>query len=314
MDRFIKKYDYSAQIMGDISCGNLSNPYVASYNGNIDWNSIKSSNNTFLINYKQPFSIQNANFGEEITLSINSAYTQYGFYYSFDTGETKTWNEYTGEITLGSLLSNTGRVYLKSNLFNASGIRSLFKASGKYNAMGNIGSLFFGDNYLLVRDIENHTQSPIFQYDDKLKSAQFLVFNYDSYDGALFISFFDGCTSLEIAPQLMRLGKVGPKGRFSNVFRNCTSLYSPVYYLIIDEFSPETTALNQLIGIYSGCTSLNQIRFEIIAQPPTVTTNPMNGFSANVAATGTFYKNKNVTWLENGSNGIPIGWTVVDVE
>lgn len=88
------------------------------------------------------------------------------------------------------------------------------------------------------------------------------------------------------------------------------------YYMYKDCTSLTTAVLNVSVlssycyaGMFSGCTHLNDITFmatDISAQ------SCLDGWVANVAASGTFRKRASMTSLPTGVNGIPNGWTVID--
>jgi hypothetical protein len=85
---------------------------------------------------------------------------------------------------------------------------------------------------------------------------------------------FNGCTSLEAAPDLP-----------------ATGLKDACYY-----------------GMFNGCTSLNYIKcLAMDISATNCTQNWVNG----VASTGTFVKNAGATTWPSGPSGIPTGWTVL---
>lgn len=86
---------------------------------------------------------------------------------------------------------------------------------------------------------------------------------------------FDGCSSLEASPILP-----------------ATTLQNYCYYQMFD-----------------GCSSLSEVTcLATDISAPDCTTGWLN----NVAASGTFYKNEDMTSWTTGVDGIPSGWTVDD--
>ena len=92
---------------------------------------------------------------------------------------------------------------------------------------------------------------------------------------------------------------------FYYLFANCTGLTSAENLVL-----PATTSANYCYrSMFQGCTSLNYIKClatNISAVDCT------GGWVYNVASSGTFVKNPNMSNWTTGVNGIPTGWTVQD--
>ena len=117
-----------------------------------------------------------------------------------------------------------------------------------------------------------------------------------------YYGMFLGCTSLATAPDLPATTLA--TYCYDSMFNFCSSLTAaPIL--------PATTLVTSCYeNMFSDCTSLNE-----------VTCYATSGFNAdrskyrwlhNVSSTGTFTKAAGVTW-PTGENGIPSGWTVVEV-
>ena len=142
-------------------------------------------------------------------------------------------------------------------------------------------------------------------------------------------NMFGGCSSLTTAPTLPATTLA--EGCYSEMFRGCTSLttvpsnYLPVttlvyycYYAMFEECTslttapalPATTLAEQCYTyMFQGCSNLNYIKClatNISASSCTL------DWVRNVAASGTFVKNPNMSSWTTGNNGIPSGWTVED--
>ena len=93
------------------------------------------------------------------------------------------------------------------------------------------------------------------------------------------------------------------EGCYYEMFAGCTSLTT----------APELPATTLVGGCYSemfyGCTSLNYIKCLATDIPSNDCT---SNWLKNVASTGTFVKNANMTSWTTGDNGIPANWTVQD--
>lgn len=117
-----------------------------------------------------------------------------------------------------------------------------------------------------------------------------------------YYSMFYGCTSLTTAPALPATTLVNYC--YYMMFQNCSSLTT----------APTLPAITLKSHCYSrmfqGCTHLNEIHAMF-------TTTPSNSYNSGwvigVAATGTFYKNKDAKWTTTGNNGVPTGWTIITV-
>ena len=114
-------------------------------------------------------------------------------------------------------------------------------------------------------------------------------------------NMFSGCISLTTAPELPATTLMN--GCYQYMFNSCASLTTA------PELPATILANNCYKSMFNGCTSLNYIKClatDISATTPT--TNWLN----NVAATGTFIKDANMTSWTTGVDGIPSGWTCLN--
>ena len=116
-------------------------------------------------------------------------------------------------------------------------------------------------------------------------------------------SMFKGCSSLITAPELP--SKSLMSYCYVNMFQNCTSLTE----------SP-TISVNSTGGAYwlqymfSGCTSLNYIKF--ISTIAVFSSIASKEWVKNVNSNGIFVKHINDTYNETvGINGVPTNWTII---
>lgn len=111
-------------------------------------------------------------------------------------------------------------------------------------------------------------------------------------------SMFTGCSSLTTAPELPATTLV--YACYESMFYGCTSLTKAPEL-------PATTLVNACYyGMFDGCTSLNYIK--CMATDISATSCTTN-WVRNVAATGLFVKDTNMTSWTTGDNGIPTGWS-----
>ena len=113
---------------------------------------------------------------------------------------------------------------------------------------------------------------------------------------------FGNCTSLTKAPRILP-ATTTTTACYQNMFEGCTSLTkSPI-------LPAETVATYAYHRMFSGCTSLSQITCLAMS---TGASNCTSSWVANVAPSGTFYKNKNKDNWTIGVNGIPTSWVIKD--
>ena len=141
-------------------------------------------------------------------------------------------------------------------------------------------------------------------------------------------NMFNGCTSLATAPVVpattLKLSCYG------SMFYKCTSLatapvlpattlanycYSSMFYkctsLATAPVLPATTLVKSCYYyMFYGCTSLSYIK--CLATDISASKSSLNWLT-NVATTGTFVKPASMTSWSSDANGIPSGWTVVNV-
>ncbi len=198
----------------------------------------------------------------------------YQLSYSLNNGS--TWTVLEGDNTV--TINTDEKILWKGELIPtrtsvASNI-GVFASSKHFNAMGNIMSLAYSDNF-----VENNTLPENTDFFKKLFKESYVV----------------------DAENLVLPSTVLTEGCYSNMFYNCTSLTTA------PELPATTLAERCYRGMFNGCTSLNYIKAIFITAPSdTYTQNWVKG----VAASGTFVKNAAAGWNVSGVNGIPTGWTV----
>ena len=115
---------------------------------------------------------------------------------------------------------------------------------------------------------------------------------------------FAGCTSLTQAPSILPATTLTQMAYcYNQMFYNCSSLTTA------PELPATTLETHCYETMFFGCTSLNYVKCLATDISASYCT---QGWLFNVAATGTFVKNPNMSSWTTGSNGIPEGWTVED--
>lgn len=295
MARHIKKYTYSSQRTADEQAGILQNPYVAEINGDIDYNSQTLVEDP---NFKSYFWVDRIADSDSYNFVLTYNPEMGTLYYSTDTGDSKTWTEYTEPITI------SGKTFMKRNVLLLNS--KIFTTTSLYKIGGNIFSIAIGDDYLNpdINGFDNSDRcNNYFKGDTNLYDASALVYNF-IYKIKLpqfaqpANSIFSGCTSLVSAPSIF----VPPYefGGLYNTYRGCTSLTNGGEIVVRNP-----KMVSKLNGIYRQ-SSVTTIKCLVLG----TNLNAGSSWVAGVPASGTFIKNKNSTWT-TGNNGIPTGWTVV---
>lgn len=298
MDRYIKKYDSSSVLKADVDGRVLQKPYVALINDtSVDYNNLSPSSD---INVT-PFWVEPNNENSSVTVSLNIRPNFQTIWYSSDASN---WTEYTSSA---ETIAITSRMYFKG-LFTGNLINKLVTADNYYKIGGNIYSLVIGDDYLnpdYTFTSDTDYTYYMFRQDSYLKDASQLsanfIYNTTNENTRFLVYAFSGCTNLIAAPAYVRPPKV--IGNSTSPFRGCPLLTTAPEYVIED-----VSQLSHIGNTFRDNTSLNYIK--CLAKGTNLS---VNNWATGVAATGTFVKHKDSTWV-SGNNGIPTGWTVIDAE
>lgn len=258
--------------------------------------------------------------------SCTFKHTAFDVDYSLDGGS--TWVTLAAGTNSPSVAAGK-YIKFKGNIVPGSSGSGTFSSTGRYEAMGNPISLFYGDNFIGITDLSGLSQpmKGMFYQSRNLVSSENLamvaeklptmscyqmfnkcsamvktvsVLSATSFDNACYQYMYSGCTALQVAPEL-------PATRLANfcyqsMFQDCTVLTA----------APELPATSLSAYCYqdmfNGCSSISYIKMLCTSVGNNSLTRWVNG----VAASGTFVKNAAMTTLPSGVNGIPDGWTVID--
>ena len=120
--------------------------------------------------------------------------------------------------------------------------------------------------------------------------------------GNCYNGMFQGCTSLTQAPELPATTLAS--NCYGNMFSNCTGLTQ----------APELPATILVDSCYNamfnGCTKLNYIK---CLATNTSATNCTKDWLSNVSSTGTFECDNKKYFTLDSSNGIPVGWSITEI-
>ena len=253
-------------------------------------------------------------------------HTTFDVDYSLDGGN--TWVTLAAGTNSPSVAAGK-YIKFKGNIVPDSTGSGTFSSTGRYEAMGNPISLFYGDNFIGVTDLSGLTQpmKEMFYQSMNLVSSENLamvaeklstqscvqmfgqcsamektvsVLSATDIGNACYQSMYRGCTALQVAPEL-------PATRLSNfcyqyMFLGCTGLTAA------PELPATSLSAYGYNGMFNGCSSLSYIKMLCTS----VGNSSLTGWVNGVAASGTFVKNAAMTTLPSGANGIPDGWTVID--
>lgn len=148
-----------------------------------------------------------------------------------------------------------------------------FSISGKCNLKGTVMSLLHGDN--AIENYNNLVDTMIF--DSLFKNCTGIINISKNFLPATnlteycYSGMFDGCTYLEVAPDLP-----------------ATTLVNNCYY-----------------RMFQGCSSLKYVKVMLLSFPSTVV------FYNAFATYGEFYKNAAATWTFSYGNTPPSGWDII---
>ena len=202
---------------------------------------------------------------------------------SVSTDNGATWTSYTASTaSAGTTLAtlNTGDKLLvkgNNNLYASSSFYHWFRCTGRFNPVGNMMSLIYGDNFI-----------------DKVDFPSGSTYN--------FAAMFDSCKVIT-AENLILPATTLTAFCYTNLFQFCTQLTtSPVLGAL-------TLANYSYQLMFTGCKLLNKIT---CLATDISASNCVTNMTKNVASSGTFVKNPNMSSWSTGVNGIPRNWTVVD--
>ena len=285
------------------------------------------------------FTIRSLADNNTITLKNNSADGTKNFSASTDNGN--TWTAITlnnsASATVATIQSGE-TILMKGNnvrLASAYDKGCYFRGSQNYEVEGNLASLLYSDG--ISREITGGTChfAQLFSGDTHLISAENLqISSTKLYDNS-FNGTFRACTNLQKAPDLSVPTVLGNE-TYSSMFQNCYSLSQPpavlsattaqlttyrrMFFmengstamttspLMICNFGNETE-LTSKCQIFSGNNNLSTVRCFWTNNSGTFKN--LTEWMKNVASTGTFYK-RSTQSFQNGANGIPTGWEVID--
>ena len=165
--------------------------------------------------------------------------------YSVDGGTTWT----TLEANTATPTLNQGDKILWKGTFDCNG--KVFTSTCRFNAMGNIMSLMYGDNFVGQTTIPNSYKflNGVFKNNTRLVSAENLILPAITLPQYCYCGMFNGCTALTTAPEL-NATTLATQCCYS-MFEGCTALTTAP-----SELPATTLAQNCYESMFKSCTSL----------------------------------------------------------
>ena len=219
--------------------------------------------------------------------------------YSTDYGE--TWQTYSSGIPV-----NAGdEVCFRSTAtaWNSNKIRS----SGNFDVAGDIASLLKGSSFPGGSLPGSYSFIDFFNGCTTLIDASELVLSITTMKDNTYKSFFDGCSNLVAGPAELPATKLSATC-YRNMFKDCISLTSAP--IIRKATSRSGTGWYQ--QMFMNCSSLQEIVF---LDDYTYSSGNFTDWVNGVNASGTFYKSSAMTSFPSpGNSSTPTGWTVEDYQ
>ena len=178
-----------------------------------------------------------------------------------------------------------------------------FRIKGPCNIGGCVMSVLykgdeFREKYNIIED--GYSLKNLFRDCTGIESVSPGLLPATTLSDECYEGMFQGCTSLENAPELPAPTLTNSCYRY--MFEGCYSLTTaPVL--------PATTLTDYCYEyMFKGCSDLNYIKALFLTEPnDNYTFNWVKG----VASTGKFEQNNNATWIVRGTNGVPENWTLM---
>ena len=253
--------------------------------------------------------------------------------YKVNNGEWASITSNTGSSAPSIAVNSGDKLQFRGNneqyATSDSRYNSFSGSTASFEIEGNIMSLIYGDDFTNKLTISNYYAFlGLFIDCTNLVSAENLILPATKLADWCYNSMFYNCTSLTTAPKLPATTLANQC--YYNMFYGCknlttapkelpaTTLADYCYYYMFCGCTklttapelPATTLAEECYGyMFADCTSLNYIKCLATDIPTFMCT---RNWVYNVASTGTFVKNPNMTSWTTGAMGIPEGWTVQD--
>lgn len=233
--------------------------------------------------------------------------------YSINGGEWTSATSSTSGVTINVSagdevrLKGTNTYYATSNkLYNGFGgvVDAASTGTAEFNVSGNIMSLIYGDDFASQTSLPSGSSYNFCSLFDKsnVVSAENLILPAMTLTGHCYRALFSGCSLFTTPPALPATTLAASCYRY---MFNMDALMTTT-----PELPAQVIPTEAYYGLFNGCSSVNYIK---CLATNISATNATKDWVNNVAATGTFVKDANMTgWTLNSTKGIPTGWTVMN--
>ena len=276
----------------------------------------------------------NINDGEStVKLIVNGALQTDYEYYRSNSG---TWTPYNIDDVI-TLSNRNDKVYFRGSRSQQDNNNYIqFNLTGKLSAGGNINSLLSPDesvyknidDYSTFESTSTRTFYRLFFNQASLHDASELKLSTNRLSNDCYMDMFSDCTSLINTPELP--ATVLDMGCYWGMFYGCTSLtQAPELPATLLEYNcyrqmfdgctslmraPELPAAAPAMycywGMFNGCVKLNYVK---CLATYTYATGCMTNWLSNVASTGTFECDNKKYFTIDSPSGIPVGWTITEI-
>lgn len=272
---------------------------------------------------REYFTIESLEDGNVISFYRGNSATS-GLTMQYSKDKTNWTSSSSGNISINADANE--KVYFKATLSagqswataETTGGNSSFMATKTYNAMGNVMSLYYGDNFVgqtSLADFTSHCLRNLFNtsnssgsYNTKIINAENLVLpatTIGSSQESIYNRMFWYCSNLVTAPKEIPLTYAN-NGSFWGMFEGCTSLTSAP--LIRATYAKNASFAH----MFNNCRSLTSVTCLLTGKENTDSLGGGgNMWLYGISTTGVLYKNPSVSasfW--NGFK--PSNWTVED--
>ena len=168
--------------------------------------------------------------------------------YSLDNGA--TWSELASNTASPTVTTGNKIMWKQTGLTPTSNGIGKFVSTGRFNASGNIMSLYYGDGFASQTDLTGNGYAfyNLFNGCTSIVSCEDLVLPATTLADTCYSQMFRGCTSLTVAPQLPATTLAD--GCYNAMFQNCTSL------ITAPELLATTLARNCYYNMFRNCINL----------------------------------------------------------
>ena len=256
--------------------------------------------------------IPTANYLKFTTVDDNGStysFSKSGLEYSIDGGAWTTLasNTNTPNVPKGS------NIRFRGNLTpNGSEGIGRFSSSGKFDAEGDLMTLLYGEYYVgQTGKFADYMFRQMFTL-TKIVNAYNLVIPYNSgsYSYSCFY-MFNACSELAVAPKELKGDTYVSNYSFYQMFGNCPKLTkTPIIWY-------EFPAYDAMSTMFVNDALLSDVYLMQTYDNNHVDFGRSYQWLRGVSATGTFYVNQNLTWvdtIERSEHTIPAGWNIVKVD